>query len=655
MNEGASSGRVRTKVACLECRKNKRKCDGCEPTCSLCEKIGKPCVYISDTQKRKRKRRDEEYIRTLEDEIETLRSLLNLEKTKTAQDTLAAYSHQNPQAAHQYENEYEDVEIENSQQSTSESLTDVVSAEAMSELGSLMLSLNIEDQGEPSFTLASGRLKPIDMLPQAMSIEEASGAYTTKPSAFDDLELLSHLRDCFLKYFNPNHQTLSPQDILDFNPEGFWSQTLDRNFRDSAIYAIGARYSERYNNPVIEEQMANFARSLLFECLQNYSSVFVVQGCSLMAWRELMTGNNSMSFNYICFATGLALKMGLHVTALSRIQSRLGDTRASEYARQVRTFWCYFSIDRIITAVIGMNCTIPWQRVRVAPFSDIVSGSLTLDDIIFDRQGQLWHLWDSLMDQVLAFNWRTISNEEKQALLIRSRQALLSFLRDSDERLRIDDENSPKNVICFRMAFQAALLLIHRPFICESGLGPLLQLSIRSVTAAANSITHLTRTLKKIDDFAHVPPEVIGHMTSASVIHLLNATSGKTTLGRQSVNRLATCLNALVAIRRTWDVRASTSIRFIQDLAARWKVVWALPLSLSSPLPDHMRTRPSIPLDPLISSFVDAGPATMLQATQQDMPVPILDQYYGEMDVYAMDSMALNWLFGVTDDELTGQ
>lgn len=322
---------------------------------------------------------------------------------------------------------------------------------------------------------------------------------------------------------------------------------------------------------------------------------------------------------------------------------------------------------RMITAVIGMNCTMPWQRVRVAPFTSILD-TATLDEMAFDRQGQLWHLWDSLMDQVyvhvraictflaavdktisIAFDWQTLPSEEKQTLLIRARQALFGFLGDSDERLRTKSETPTSSSICFHMAFQTALLLIHRPFICESDLGPLQQLAIRTVTAAANSITELVKDFNSVQTYSEAPPEMLTHISSAAVIYLLNATSGKGVVGRRAANKLAVCLDALVSMRSRWNIRATTSIRFIQELAHRWKVVWALPLSLSYPLDQTALqfASPGLPIPAatheqlsIASDFASMAP-----------PIQVLDQYYNEMHDDNVGSMALKWLFDATDED----
>jgi len=134
------------------------------------------------------------------------------------------------------------------------------------------------------------------------------------------------------------------------------------------------------------------------------------------------------------------------------------------------------------------------------------------------------------------------------------------------------------------MAYHAAVLLIHRPFLNEPAGSFTLNFAMRCATSAAASISNIVRTYSKSSEFCIVAPQVIDYIMSASVIHLLNATSGRTALGRQSANGLKTCMNALLDMPPKWKCRVLLSIRKIQELAHKWEVVWALPLNASQPL-----------------------------------------------------------------------
>jgi hypothetical protein len=139
------------------------------------------------------------------------------------------------------------------------------------------------------------------------------------------------------------------------------------------------------------------------------------------------------------------------------------------------------------------------------------------------------------------------------------------------------------------MAYQAALLLVHRPFLNEERGSLTLNHALRSVTSAACEISRLIRACSKHTAFDDALPQVVDYILCAAVIHLLNATSERetaerTTLGKQSANGLRVCLQALLKMESKWKIRAQRSIRRIQELAEKWKVLWALPISLSQPL-----------------------------------------------------------------------
>lgn len=141
------------------------------------------------------------------------------------------------------------------------------------------------------------------------------------------------------------------------------------------------------------------------------------------------------------------------------------------------------------------------------------------------------------------------------------------------------------------MAYHAAVLLIHRPFLNEPAGSFTLNFAMRCATSAAASISNIVRNYSKTAEFCIVAPQVIDYIMSASVVHLLNATSGRTALGRQSANGLKTCMNTLLDLQPKWKGRAQLSIRRIQELAAKWEVVWALPLQASQPLEEQQTSK----------------------------------------------------------------
>lgn len=167
--------------------------------------------------------------------------------------------------------------------------------------------------------------------------------------------------------------------------------------------------------------------------------------------------------------------------------------------------------------------------------------------------------------------------------MLRSHEALTGFYRDSGEKLQARSEKMPDTLMWLQLSYNTALILIHRPLLNEASDSSAGRFALRSATTAAASISRIIRIYRKTRSFAISGPQVADYILTAAVIHLLNATAGKTQLGRQSANGLRSCLDALSEMQTRWAHRTEGAIRRIQELAYRWSVVWALPIQFSQP------------------------------------------------------------------------
>lgn len=196
-----------------------------------------------------------------------------------------------------------------------------------------------------------------------------------------------------------------------------------------------------------------------------------------------------------------------------------------------------------------------------------------------------FHSLESLTNpRSYAFGWSQLTSSEREALVMRSHQSLTEFHSKIDDRLRLRKGYLPDSAVWFQMAYNTALLLIHRPLLNEPRGSSAAIFALRSTTGAASTISRIIRSVRRSRKFGSLSPQIIDYVLSAAVIHLLNATAGKTTLGRQAANGLRSCAEALIEIHEQWPLVAMRSIQQIQDLAHRWNVIWALPINLAHPL-----------------------------------------------------------------------
>ncbi|KAH0039310.1 hypothetical protein KCU78_g1320, partial [Aureobasidium melanogenum] len=265
--------------------------------------------------------------------------------------------------------------------------------------------------------------------------------------------------------------------------------------------------------------------------------------------------------------------------------------------RRVRSFWAYFSVDRLVTSSLGMNCTMHWQRVKSPSFTTITSTTPSVDEWAHERFCEMWHLWDSCMDQGHAFGWYKLSQAEKEKLVLHSHQSLVKFNEQNNACLRIHKDHMPETAVWLHLAYNAALILIHRPLLSEASNTKLGRFSLTVATTAASTISRTLREFGTAQEFSSTAPQVIDYISIAAIMHLLNATSGRNRLGRQSANGLRTCVHALSSMSSRWKTQSQNSLQHIQNLAQRWEVVWALPLQYTQALPPSNNSSTFKPYD----------------------------------------------------------
>lgn len=174
----------------------------------------------------------------------------------------------------------------------------------MEELASLMLEMDIEEKGEPSFTIAAGKRMAPEIEYQhtpseaVTNIDHASGTEQQIPKVSQ--ELLEYLVDSFVCHFNGFHQFLDTADIKDLKICGINVDTIDCRFRNASLLAVAARFSNREDARQVGQAFSTLAQSLPLHCFKHRPSDLVVQGLALLAWQELMFGVPSMAYNYIC-------------------------------------------------------------------------------------------------------------------------------------------------------------------------------------------------------------------------------------------------------------------------------------------------------------------------------------------------------------------
>ncbi|KAG4443684.1 hypothetical protein IFR05_000870 [Cadophora sp. M221] len=544
---------------------------------------------------RKRKHGDEDYVRRLEDQIRAMRSILedaNLYDKSAFDEGYSAAALGNIV----YERnlsldgrivQHSDVTSPGPAATPPSSAQDT-SPLALEELGSLMWKLSIGKEGETSFTgpTCGFNFPELSDLqkssPGTMRLElagpDATGIYG------QDVALKRRLRDCFAEYLNPIHQFVNESILA--SVDDFPFESLELQFLHSVVFATSAAFSQLHNSSEIAAAFASYAESIALTCCRQSPSIFIVQGLTILAWHELSQGLDGMAWVYLSMAAGLIIHLGLHVTALDGLAETNDLPLSDRHGLKIRTFWSFFLVDRIATATLGRNCTIPWRRIRVLDFGRIIPPShATIEEVAFDAQCKLWFLSDKFLDRIYSFEFNSLLKSEQHRLLGAGTDAFVSMFNSADDRLKVKSNAACKPGIFFQIAYHTGFLLIHRPFLARAADEPSISLlAVKAVIEAANSVTHLIRIYYKTQTFVNAPVFLIHQILNTALIHLWTATSVHAVVQQQSSGKLGLCMKALEHLKVTWHDRGEKALLMIRILAQRWGIVRALPMRFSHPL-----------------------------------------------------------------------
>jgi hypothetical protein len=166
------------------------------------------------------------------------------------------------------------------------------------------------------------------------------------------------------------------------------------------------------------------------------------------------------------------------------------------------------------------------------------------------------------------------------------------------------------------MMYHTTTILLFRPFGSQKQIAGIPASPWELCTASANSIVTLIKLYRSRYSLRYIVNLSVHMIFTASIIHLVNATSSNDSLRRSSNNALRTCTSAFVEIGKVWPI-ASKSLRVVESLQQKWQIHTS-----SQPIDDDVSaqnwtnannyTYPTLPMkvEPefdMMPSFTDGG------------------------------------------------
>lgn len=335
----------------------------------------------------RRKYWDEQYVKSLENQVQALLAAQNasgkaLDVTEIpGLETDQKSASGSPGDGDEHLGGYVHNEPESSQ-----------SQKAMEELSVMMWRTNLADgvsiDTEPPMQSVQDTILPLHHDSVQYDIPPHIRKYT------QDTGRMNRLAALFLENINGEHHFTQYKDTTPFI--NFPHHPPDVLFLHGAMLAVGATFENAPDSLEASDRLAEISENLVFTCFRQAPTIHIIQGLCILSWRSLALGHDHLGWTFLSMAAGMAVHLRLHVLALDEVASK--SIKLS--LESVQTFWSFYMTDRTSISILGRNCILPWRRVNVPAIETFFAGKENLAELSFAWQCKLWYLHDQNMDQM---------------------------------------------------------------------------------------------------------------------------------------------------------------------------------------------------------------------------------------------------------------
>jgi len=134
------------------------------------------------------------------------------------------------------------------------------------------------------------------------------------------------------------------------------------------------------------------------------------------------------------------------------------------------------------------------------------------------------------------------------------------------------------------MIYHTTMILLFRPFGSQKQIAGISASPWELCTASANSIVTLLKLYRSRFTLRYIINLSVHMLFTASIVHLVNATSANESLQRSSKNALRICISGFEEIGEIW-VSAIKSLSVVKSLQQKWQLKTAAPNDEEAPQP----------------------------------------------------------------------
>ncbi|GKZ82008.1 hypothetical protein AnigIFM56816_006538 [Aspergillus niger] len=528
----ATERRKRVSIACIPCRKKKRRCDGQKPICQVCEREDRDCGYTYHLEKRNPRPPTKCYIHALHSRIAFLEHQLATARNVTDNSTFSTFGLDNPEEA------LKPPSVEHTSQALSGFRLDF----RLSGAYGLFCSGELDEQMRNS--------SPVSTSKDDISLSD--------DPFLVPYDLQAHLLEEFWTWRNTwpvlVHEPLFQQDLTNGGVGSYATPTLF-----AAILAYSAHYAgetQLHTWGISAEALAKHAKGKILAQLE-YPSLSLVLAAALMALRELALDRLSSASQYIGIAFRQSLTLGLHV--LSTMNDLTQGSKEVQEAKSLAWWGVWLLEKRHIAQILGQPSAvregdmypgpvpiIPSVEYRLWPTSDSSAPELMYSSMSnFQYACNLLRMVSPVLDEIYAFT-SPLSIQEREEKATKIHVAMSEFYNNLPSTLRLPatatTQPSPP-VYQFNLLYHTLKIMLHRPFIkAVPSMHDLEEMKcpdmvhIQSATFSAIRITSIVNAYRNFYPLEALSPLAVHSLAISSLMHLLNAKSTDATLSQRTTH-----------------------------------------------------------------------------------------------------------------------
>ncbi|KGR10360.1 hypothetical protein MG9_04833 [Candida albicans P37037] len=477
----SSKSRSYVSIACDNCRKRRRKCNG-ELPCHYCSGKNKPCVY-DKTKDKRRRRVDLVYVDYLEHKYNNLLNFVKRIRSTTKDERLRAQCNEmlannDPKFIDNKDLGLSNDESTHNNQSDKQQKEIIQLDNPMDELVSMKWELKFDESGNTKFLGPPVRQVDRCLVKDSMvAMEDPERVSYFNETVLADTEFMKELINTFFQNLLPFNLVLEEINVDEITRE-ITSMTGKRSCYEAvsclhllalAILAYGFSilpkdhpYFQNLNgwNPllsIVERSLFKLLRKSSHTTTGNLTDhSHIVYTILIITILHLGNYDESQAWVYSSILCSQIQHVGWNVSTdypsesndLSKFRSKL--------------FWNCLVVEKISASMFGRSSPINFRQLLTDFYT---SETKDINELVFQFNSKLWFIYDKFMGQVYSFHFNTQNKMLYKKVLMTATQSFQDFQGFMNQYLPLNETNlDNQNIILLHLTFHVFLLLIIRPY-----------------------------------------------------------------------------------------------------------------------------------------------------------------------------------------------